>query len=183
MTIPPNPGWDGLHPLIVHFPVALLLVGPLFLLLGLAIKRMRTAFYLCALILMLLGTAGAFVAVATGEAAAQLADQSVDGVGAVLEEHEEMAGQVRIVFALLSIVLAAILAGRRFIRKPWVEKATMGLVVLFLAGYAVAALFLANTAHLGGRLVHEFGVRAVVKAAPVAVSSEHESKERRKEHD
>ncbi len=35
-SFPPFPSWDGLHPLIVHFPIALLLVAPLFVVLGLA---------------------------------------------------------------------------------------------------------------------------------------------------
>ena len=29
--LPPIPSFDGLHPLVVHFPVALLIVAPLFL--------------------------------------------------------------------------------------------------------------------------------------------------------
>ena len=31
---PPIPSWDGLHPLIIDFPIALLLVAPLLVLIG-----------------------------------------------------------------------------------------------------------------------------------------------------
>jgi hypothetical protein len=36
------------------------------------------------------------------------------------------------------------------------------LPILFLFFYSGAMLFLVNTAHNGGRLVHEFGVQALV---------------------
>ena len=32
--LPPIPSWDGLHPLVVHFPIALLLAAPVLLLAG-----------------------------------------------------------------------------------------------------------------------------------------------------
>ena len=35
IQLPPIPGWYELHPLVVHFPIALLLIAPLFVLLGL----------------------------------------------------------------------------------------------------------------------------------------------------
>ena len=34
LQFPPFPLWDSLHPLIIHFPIALLLVCPLFILIG-----------------------------------------------------------------------------------------------------------------------------------------------------
>ena len=34
LQFPPFPTWDSLHPLIIHFPIALLLVCPLFILIG-----------------------------------------------------------------------------------------------------------------------------------------------------
>jgi uncharacterized membrane protein len=30
--LPMIPGWDGLHPMIIHFPIVLFLLPPLFLL-------------------------------------------------------------------------------------------------------------------------------------------------------
>jgi uncharacterized membrane protein len=45
---------------------------------------------------------------------------------------------------------------RASIRRPVVTAAH----VVFLLIYFVAATVLANTAHLGGRLVHEFGLHA-----------------------
>ncbi|MFP5226404.1 MAG: hypothetical protein ACLGXA_02160, partial [Acidobacteriota bacterium] len=40
------------------------------------------------------------------------------------------------------------------------------LPMAFLLLYSAGALFLVNTAHAGGRLVHEFGVHALVPATP-----------------
>ena len=41
------------------------------------------------------------------------------------------------------------------------------LPLAFLVLYSAGALLLVNTAHNGGRLVHEFGVRAMVAPTPV----------------
>ncbi|HMM34152.1 MAG TPA: hypothetical protein PKA62_05380, partial [Thermoanaerobaculia bacterium] len=76
IELPPMPSWDGLHPLIVHFPVALLLVAPVLVLLALVVRGHRRGLLLAALALMVLGTAASWVAVSTVEAAGKLADRS-----------------------------------------------------------------------------------------------------------
>ena len=63
---PPIPSWDGLHPLIIHFPIALLLVAPILVLLGLISPNRGRAFLGAALILMVLGTIASWIAVSTG---------------------------------------------------------------------------------------------------------------------
>ena len=106
---PPIPSWDALHPLVIHFPIALLLVVPFLIVVG-ALRppeRGRTILYV-ALGLMIAGTLGTFVAVASGEAAAQLAERSPE-VDAVLERHEQLAEATRIAFSVLTVVFAAIL--------------------------------------------------------------------------
>ncbi len=65
-NLPPIPSWDGLHPLIVHFPIALLMVVPVLLVLGMIFRDGRRLFSVAALVLMLMGTAAAYVAVETG---------------------------------------------------------------------------------------------------------------------
>ncbi|MGE3852796.1 MAG: DUF2231 domain-containing protein, partial [Planctomycetota bacterium] len=59
---PPIPPWNGMHPLVVHFPIALLMLVPLFLLVALAVRRHRIAFALSALMLMAIGTVSVWVA-------------------------------------------------------------------------------------------------------------------------
>jgi len=62
---PPIPNWDALHPLIVHFPIVLLLVAPLFIVAALVASPARgRLFMISALILMILGTASVYLAVA-----------------------------------------------------------------------------------------------------------------------
>ena len=163
---PPMPSWDGLHPLIVHFPVGLLLVVPFFVLLALVVKAHRRGLLLAALVLMVLGTAATWVAVETGEAAGKLAERSPE-VNAVLGHHEELAESTRTVFTVLTLVFAGLIFAPALLRREPGEIATVALALLFLAVYGAGALVLSNTAHNGGRLVHELGVRSMMPAAPL----------------
>ena len=163
---PPMPSWDGLHPLIVHFPVALLLVAPLFVLLGLVWRAHRRGLFVAALLLMVLGTASAWIAVSTGEAAGKLADRSPE-VDAVLGHHEELAESTRTIFTVLTLVFAGLVLAPVLLRREAGEVTTVVLAALFLAVYGAGTLVLANTAHNGGRLVHELGVRSLMPSSPL----------------
>lgn len=158
-TPPPLPGWDGLHPLIVHFPVALLLVAPLFLILGALFPKRAGGFLSASLLLMTLGTAATYLAVPTGEAAARLADRSEE-MAPVLTRHEELAERSRMAFTALTLLFGAGLLASRFVKLRRAVAAV--LLIAFLGLYAAGALILANTAHNGGRLVHQFGVTAMI---------------------
>ena len=57
MSLPPIPTWQVLHPLVIHFPIALLFVAPVFLLLAVLLPKNSRWLQLPALILMVLGTA------------------------------------------------------------------------------------------------------------------------------
>ena len=158
---PPIPSWDGLHPLIIHFPIALLLVAPILVLLGLISPNRGRAFLGAALILMVLGTIASWVAVSTGEAAGELAERA-SGAGAVLEQHEELAETTRTAFTILTGLFIAILFAPAIFRRQLSQKVLLPVNILFLLLYGSGVVFLINTAHQGGRLVHEFGVRAMI---------------------
>jgi len=165
----PIPRWDALHPLIIHFPIALLLVVPLLIVVG-ALRppeRGRTILYV-ALALMIAGTLGTFLAVASGEAAGRIAERTAQ-IDAVLERHEELAEATRITFSVLTVVFAAILLVPRMLGRISDRLVSTTLPLVFLLFYAVGVLLLTNTAHNGGRLVHEFGVKAAVKSSPLPV--------------
>ena len=156
----PIPAWNSLHPLIVHFPIALLMVAPILMIVGLLVKR-EQAFLTSALIVMALGTTGAWLAVATGQAAGHLAE-GFPGVERLLERHEEMAETARTMFTVLTLVFAALLTIPWALKREPPRMARLGSYGALLAVYAGALVYLANTAHQGGRLVHERGVHASV---------------------
>jgi uncharacterized membrane protein len=164
MEFPPIPSWDGLHPLIIHFPVAVLLVAPVLVVLGAVWKKHAFGLLMAALVLMVLGTAAAYVAVETGEAAAELADRSPE-INPVLHHHQQLAERTRLVFTGLTVLFAAIVLVPAFLKKEVKRPLALAVVAAFLVLYAGGALLLANTAHNGGRLVHEFGVRAFIPHA------------------
>ena len=169
IQFPPLPNWDALHPLVIHFPIALLLVVPFLIVVGALRPPEKGQIILyVALALMIAGTLGTFLALATGEAAGKIAERTPQ-IDAVLERHEELAEATRISFSVLTVVFAAILLVPRILGKVSGRLISTALPLVFLLFYAAGMLLLTNTAHNGGRLVHEFGVKAAVKSSPLPV--------------
>jgi uncharacterized membrane protein len=162
---PPLPAdWSGFHPLVIHFPIALLLVAPLLVVVAMAARNNRRPYLVSALVLMVLGTVMTYVAVSTGEAAGELAEQA-GNVEALLEQHEELAETTRTIFTVLTLLFAAALAVPPLLKRKLEGMLFYSTYGLFLAIYLAGAVVLANTAHQGGMLVHQAGVRATVAQA------------------
>lgn len=171
LQFPPIPSWDALHPLIIHFPIALLLIAPIFIVVGAALSPSKgRAYLIAAMVLLLAGTLSIYVAVETGEAAGRLAERG-PGTEQVLENHQSMAERTQAVFSVLSVIFIALIAVPWVLRKADNRLTTTILPLAFLVLYSAGALLLINTAHNGGRLVHEFGVRAMVSPTPVDASA------------
>jgi uncharacterized membrane protein len=159
-ALPPIPNWTELHPLVIHFPIALLLVAPLLIVGALLVNPLKgRPFLITALVLMVLGTAGTFLAVATGEAAGELVQRTA-AVSAVLERHEDLGKTTRIVFSVLTLIFAALLFLPRLFMREATDASARILPLAFLLFYCAGAVVLVNTAHNGGRLVHELGIHA-----------------------
>ncbi len=159
---PPNPTWDSLHVLIIHFPIALLLLSPLFIAISAVLKPPRGKPYMvAALIVLLLGTASLFVAGSTGHAAAELADRG-GAIDPVLQMHEDLASKTQFTFAGLTVALLTVFLLPTVLRRGEIRLFSTTLPAAFLVVYTAGILLLVNTAHAGGRLVHEFGVHALV---------------------
>lgn len=176
LQIPPMPTWDAIHPMIIHFPIVLLLLAPSLIVVGAlcAPERGRPILFV-ALAVMIAGTVGTYLAVASGEAAAQLAERNPQ-VNAVLEHHEELAEATRIGFSVLTVVFAAVLLIPVILKKATTRFVSTILPLAFLVLYGGGILLLTNTAHNGARLVHEFGVRAAVRPSPVPAGEKEANK-------
>lgn len=137
------------HPLVVHFPIALLLVGTAFRLLGMACRARRPAFLVPAgRVLLALGTLSAWVAVYTGTLAdAEVARTLCDPT--VVETHENLAYVVAGLFTTALVADAVLWYG---------GTATIGRRVLavVLAGCVLAgSAGVAYVGHLGAQLVYQ----------------------------
>lgn len=183
--LPPIPSWDAMHPIIVHFPIALLMIVPLLLVLGLLWRKYSRGLFMASFVLMVAGTIGIYAAMATGEAGEERAEK-IPAAEVVFEQHEELAETSRTIFTTLTLIFTVMLFAppllkRRFrandqalatnaptdldnegflIGRKTATLATSAFLLFYLAGIMV----LANTAHQGGRLVHEFGVQAAMNS-------------------
>ena len=165
--LPPIPAWDSLHPLVIHMPIGLLLVVPLLILLGALLSPSRgRPFLMVGLLLMFLGTASIYVAVETGEAAGKLVERTPD-ISAVLQHHQQLAERTQFIFSTLTVTFAIILIVPHVLHRNSTRAFSTVAPLVFLVFYLAGAVVLANTAHNGGRLVHEFGVQAIMGSSPV----------------
>ncbi len=162
---PPLPPYEGLHPLVVHYPIALLMTLPVLVILAAAWKRQTRVVLTVALLLCVLGVAAAFLATNTGEAAEKFA-KGIPGADKTLHEHEELAEFARNIFVGVAVVLGVMtgIAWKVGDRLPaWGRWAG---VLVFVLIWGFGASVLANAAHLGGKLVHVHGVRAPMTLEP-----------------
>jgi uncharacterized membrane protein len=159
--LPLIPSWQGVHPLITHFPIALLLLAPLFLVFAAYTQAdKRSTFLASALIVMVLGTGSMYVAYEAGKAAARVVERS-GGIEAIVEHHQQLAGHARFSFTLATVLFGLCLLICR-VSHVHPSELTAFLPVGFVTLYGLGLFWLLNAAYNGERLVHEFGVRGVV---------------------
>lgn len=131
-----------LHPLIVHFPVALLLVSALFYAASLWKKELSFPAFL----LHLLGLLACLAAILTGDADEHHAE-GIAGAAEMVSLHETLGTASAWGFGLLAIW--------PFLRR---NNARLAERIAFIIVFFAACSVLAFSAHLGGRMVYEKGV-------------------------
>ena len=140
---------EPLHPAVVHFPVALLLLGASVAVLAVFIRRWHLPLF--AAILLSLGAVGAVIAVATGEEEEEKVEHAIPAAEPVLEEHAhwgEGARNAGILAALLAVVAAVL------VKKPFGGRVLSALTACVAL---VAAYYVAQAGHFGGDLVYRHG--------------------------
>ncbi len=165
------PNWNDLHPVVVHFPIALLLIAPLFVALSLFFPKSARTLAVSALLLMGIGTIGAILAVETGEAGTD-AIEKIAAAKVVLERHEQLAELIPPIFGGLTTAFAALLLVPVLRRKELSRTVWTVLTGAFLVAYLAGSVVLIDAAHQGGRLVHELGTHSTTLAEAQATPTQ-----------
>lgn len=154
--LPTFPGWDGIHALLIHFPLTLFFLAPVSALIAACSKAAnRQAFLTLTLMLMFLGTISTYVAFETGEAAA-IANLSQEAK-AVIERHREFADLTRSSFTVATLLFGLTAMICMFFHlgvRDLIGILPLGAAVFYILGL----LWLVQAARQGEKLVHEFGV-------------------------
>ena len=132
-----------LHPMVVHFPIAIIIVGFAADFLGLFIKKElwlpKAGFYL-----MLLGLLAALVAFGTG----YFFTSELEGEPGIVRHRHE-------VFAILTLISISLSAIFRIVLVV-LRKEGSGLKYISLGLYFLAFSFVSITGYIGGSLVMDY---------------------------
>lgn len=133
-----------LHPVLVHFPVALVVFAGILALVAWIWNKPRL--HQIARVNLIVGTICAFLTVISGFAAEENVF-TIDPEHDVLERHETL--------ALITLALLVLLsAWAIWKRKDWLAKVPTVFTIVLL----IAHLVVVGTAFSGGKLVYEYGV-------------------------
>jgi uncharacterized membrane protein len=147
---------QNLHPLVVHFPIALLFAAAF--LYFLAAARRSGSLQWTALWVMVLGVLGAAAAVATGLYAEDGVMIAPSVRAALLENHERL--------MIASSILAGVLALWALIKRPMPARGRW----VFLAGLVVMCALIAKGADYGGRMVYDYNAGGNACGQPIEFS-------------
>lgn len=134
---------DHLHPMLVHFPIALILIGFLFDLISMFYKK-EAGLSVIGFYLLILGTLSALIAVLSG---ALFTSEMTGAAGHVKETHELLAWVTVINLILLSVY-------RIYIKAKGKEDNAIKRIAF--AWYGIAAMCVAITGFYGGTLVYNY---------------------------
>ena len=154
---------EPLHPAVVHFPIALLLLGAAVAVLSVFVRRWHLPLF--AAILLSLGALGAVAATVTGEEEEERVEHAMPSVEPLLEEHADWGERARnagIVAAIFAIV-AAVAVGKPFGGRL--------LSVLTACAALVAGYCVAQAGHFGGELVYRHGAGVALERGSGTVPS------------
>ena len=140
---------DPLHPAVVHFPVALLLLGAALAVLAVFIRRWHLPLF--AAIVLSLGALGAVAATVTGEEEEEKVEHAIPSAEPVLEEHAEW-GETARSAGLLAAALA--IGAVALSSRPAIGRFLSVLTALVAIGAAHAVV---EAGHFGGELVYRHG--------------------------
>jgi uncharacterized membrane protein len=159
-----------LHPALVHLPIALTVLLPLFGVGALiAIRRGAEPLRAWGITTALLATLSlsAWVSLQTGEAQEDRVEKIVPE--SAMERHEESAEAfLALSLIVLGVAVTGLLRGR--VGTGARIAATVGTFALVVAGY--------NVGHSGGALVYEHGAASAYTTSSAAVAGEERSRER-----
>jgi uncharacterized membrane protein len=148
-----EPGFPSLHVLVIHFPIALLALAPLFDI-GCMIFRDRVWLDRAAAALYVMGTIGAGAAYLTGERAARAAGDLGTAAESALADHENFAVLTLFALAVVTLARVGVIWLARHDRRVTIGVFRLAALPIALAGLVMLAL----TADRGGRLVYHHGV-------------------------
>jgi len=142
------PDWaPNIHPLIIHFPIALLLVAVFID--TVSIWFHRTWLYKSALMMYLFGTLAAITAYITGRIAADSVNPPFNAE-LTMSKHSDMALYTVLFFSIYTIL--------RLILQKKIDPENKFLRLAALAVALAGIFLLISTADLGGKLVFKYGV-------------------------
>ena len=155
-----DPSYPSLHVLVVHFPIALIFLAPLFDF-GCLVFRDRVWLDRAATLFYVMGTIGAGTAYLTGERAAKALVDISPAAESALADHESVAMMTLIALAIATLARLWVSWLARNDRRISFGVFRLAAIPVALVGLALLAL----TADRGGALVYGHGLGVKMEQA------------------